>query len=504
MINQSNQEIKSTATQSREQKKQERIKAAIGKKYNKLTIISAEYVKRTNVNKYHMMCQCQCECGNIITCREDALKNGMTKSCGCLKTINIDNIVGKKLGKLTVLETFRETKEVNESTRKHRTRIRCKCQCECGNIVIVNYDAIRTGETQSCGCSNRIDFKSLINKKIGRLTIIRPFYKGTDRHKKVRCACKCDCGNIKIIDYSTLQKQTNISCGCLNKINTAKKDINQYTVYNELNKIWNSIKKQSSNEWKISFNNFFDWSLQNNYFSDAILVQIDSQKEYSPENCKWLNKNMSSIYRTNSRLITLNNITLTLTEWCLIYEIPYNIVYTRINSYKWDIEKALTTPVQQTYKTNQINKQKNPSNLINKRRLLRIWNGIKKRCCNPQSTNYKRYGGRGIKICEEWLKDYYTFEAWALNNGYQDNLTIDRIDNDGNYEPNNCRWTTLEEQANNKSSNIFITIDDETKTLAQWCKQYNLSYTTIYERIVQSNWEPVKALTTPIRSNKKN
>lgn len=83
-------------------------------------------------------------------------------------------------------------------------------------------------------------------------------------------------------------------------------------------------------------------------------------------------------------------------------------------------------------------------------RLHRIWSGIKTRCNNPNSTSYRNYGRRGIRICDEWLHDYVTFERWALSHGYDDALTIDRINNDGNYEPVNCRWITRQEQNKNK------------------------------------------------------
>ncbi len=86
-------------------------------------------------------------------------------------------------------------------------------------------------------------------------------------------------------------------------------------------------------------------------------------------------------------------------------------------------------------------------------RLYRIWAGIKTRCFNEKKKEYKNYGGRGIKICDEWL-EYKNFYIWAMTNGYKDNLTIERIDVNGNYEPNNCTWITIQEQQKNKRNTI--------------------------------------------------
>ena len=115
-------------------------------------------------------------------------------------------------------------------------------------------------------------------------------------------------------------------------------------------------------------------------------------------------------------------------------------------------------------------------------RIYQIWQGIKKRCYNPHDVRYERYGRRGIKVCDEWRDNFQSFYDWAMENGYDDSLTIDRIDNDGDYRPENCRWSSSEEQARNRSSNIKITIGNVTKTLVEWCQVFDVDYHVISAR----------------------
>jgi hypothetical protein len=122
-----------------------------------------------------------------------------------------------------------------------------------------------------------------------------------------------------------------------------------------------------------------------------------------------------------------------------------------------------------------------------KTRLYRIWANMKTRCYNTKNYKYKRYGARGITICEEWKEDFEIFKKWALENGYDDNLTIDRKNNNGNYEPSNCRWVNDFKQANNKSNNIHYEIKGENHTLAEWCRIYNSFYYSVWNAIKIKN-----------------
>lgn len=116
-------------------------------------------------------------------------------------------------------------------------------------------------------------------------------------------------------------------------------------------------------------------------------------------------------------------------------------------------------------------------------RLYKIWKGIKVRCLCKNNSHYKWYGNRGITICDEWKNDFMSFYNWSIDNGYKENLTIDRIDNDGNYEPNNCRWVDMITQSNNCRTNIYFTLNGIKKTLKQWCREYDINYSKVYYRI---------------------
>jgi len=134
---------------------------------------------------------------------------------------------------------------------------------------------------------------------------------------------------------------------------------------------------------------------------------------------------------------------------------------------------------------------------LSKTRLYNIWGKIIQRCQNKKTINYLNYGGRGITVCDEW-KEFIPFRDWAMANGYQEGLTIDRINNAGDYTPGNCRWVTYKEQAGNTRKNIIV----NGVCLAEYCRKHNLPYNTIRARIISYKWPIKKALSTDIRPHK--
>lgn len=135
-------------------------------------------------------------------------------------------------------------------------------------------------------------------------------------------------------------------------------------------------------------------------------------------------------------------------------------------------------------------------------RLYKIWVDMKRRCYNSHNKYYFRYGGRGIKVCDEWKNNFIAFADWALNNGYQDHLSIERNNIDGDYEPDNCSWITSAEQQKNTSRTHYITINGVTKCMSEWARIYQISPDLIKDRINKLHWNDYDAVTTPKLSSR--
>lgn len=148
----------------------------------------------------------------------------------------------------------------------------------------------------------------------------------------------------------------------------------------------------------------------------------------------------------------------------------------------------------------------NGRNSVDKRRthgmtgtkLYHTWWNMKARCFDPNNKKFDCYGGRGIVVCDEWKDSFENFMLWSISNGYSDELTIDRIDVNGNYEPSNCRWVAWKEQCRNKRNNKIITIDGEAKCLQDWCNQVGISPSTVEGRW-KRGWDDKKAIFEPVR-----
>lgn len=140
-------------------------------------------------------------------------------------------------------------------------------------------------------------------------------------------------------------------------------------------------------------------------------------------------------------------------------------------------------------------------------KLYAIWCSMKDRCTRNNNKDFEHYGGRGIKVCEEWMRDFSAFRDWAIESGYNQNLTIDRINVNGNYCPDNCRWVDWNTQANNRTNSIYIEYNGETHTCAEWSKITGINYYTLRNRMkagmnIDDILYPCKHKSGPNRNNK--
>ena len=143
--------------------------------------------------------------------------------------------------------------------------------------------------------------------------------------------------------------------------------------------------------------------------------------------------------------------------------------------------------------------RKDPAQKNTGTRLYNIWQGIKRRTMTETNPRYKDYGGRGITVCTEWRDSFESFRDWALANGYRDDLTIEREDVNGNYCPENCKWTTYLVQGNNTRRNRRIEYNGEIHTLTEWAMLKGMKVSTLSNRLNEHGWTVEKALTTPVK-----
>lgn len=135
-------------------------------------------------------------------------------------------------------------------------------------------------------------------------------------------------------------------------------------------------------------------------------------------------------------------------------------------------------------------------------KLYEVWCSMRARCNSISSNAYKYYGNRGISVCEEWDKDYSNFEKWAKENGYKEGLSIDRKNNDGDYCPENCRWVTMKEQANNQRNTLKIEYQGKSMTLHQWADYLGIKADTLYHRIFVLGWSVDRAFNERVSFNR--
>lgn len=323
------------------------------------------------------------------------------------------------------------------------------------------------------------------NQKINYITILDNEFKVLEDGKKYNL-CKCDCGNEKYILNHTLRTQRIRDCGCgtymLKKY--IGQTINDFTVVNTYRKrigknqrtniicvckckCGNTIEITASSlnkknivcDFCKNYNNLLKYK-DKTYGCFTVIDVVDFNNKIVKCKCKCGSEFNKNIYKITS---------------------PTHPISHCVNCDK-------------EYKKSHPNKPY----IYKNSRLKHLFYGIVDRCYNSKCKDYKWYGGKGIKVYEEWLNDVNAFCEWSLNNGYSDNLTIDRIDGDKDYCPENCRWTDWKHQQNNRCNNVKYEFNGKLLTISEISDIVGINYSTLRSRL-RSGIEPQKAFTTPLK-----
>ncbi len=313
--------------------------------------------------------------------------------------------------------------------------------------------------------------ENLEGKRFGLWTVIK-------RTQSGNCLCKCDCGTGKEVKIYNLKSGKSTSCGCARKNDLVGKKIGKLTIMKRL-----PMKKSY-----VEYECLCDCG---NTIIKAHTNLVSTVGEKCCSNCKTPKVEDISGKRFG-RLTAIKYIGKSKGKQTL-WECKCDCGNIAIVHHQ-NLKSGHTSSC--GCYNSEVASEREKEHGQSGTRLYNIWHDMIYRCYNGNHRSYKDYGGKGIIVCNEWKDDFEAFRNWAIENGYKENLSIDRIDSDKNYCPENCRWATDIQQANNTSRNLIFTVDGCTDTLANLCRKYNIPYTLAHSRIYR-NWDIKKALTEP-------
>lgn len=435
----------------------------IGKKFNKLTVIS---INRYDKKYYY---NCKCDCGNNHVASRANLLSGEVKSCGCLggKALeNVDDIVGNRYGMLTVLSYAYRDKGMHWYY----------CQCDCGNIKISSRSHLICNHDISCGCSGKVtNPEDIIGKKFNMLTVI--FIDHYDKKQKQYIyRCRCDCGNETTARRSVLLNGERKSCGCLRN-------------YNDNIDLNNIIGERFGKLVVLSYDRYEKGEHHYKCQCDCGNITTPTRGNLfsgNTKSCGCIGKieDLNDIIGHKFGMLTVLSYDHYTPNRYHIYKCQCDCGNTRMAT-RQGLLKGITV------NCGCINLHKTHG--MSDTRFYNIWLGIKFRCYNSKSKAYKWYGEKGIKMCDRWLESFENFRD-DMYPSYLEHVaiygekdtSIDRIDNNEDYCPENCRWSTSKVQNNNRTSNRYINYNGETLTLSQLVDKYaedGVSYSAVKQRL---------------------
>ena len=376
------------------------------------------------------------------------------------------DLTGRQFGEWVVLEPCGQDKWL--------------CKCSCGTIKQVSGRNLRAGKTKCCGCKGKNYRQDLSGKTFGQWTVID--YAGNHKWN-----CVCSCGKHAQVFSQNLLKGRSTSCGCANVVDIQGKRYGLLTVLEK-----NGRDKNGRTLWLCKCD-----------CGNIVTVSGKSLRSGNTTSCgrKNANKTADLTGKRFGRLVVLKR------EDIISKSGKKSVAWRcKCDCGNYTVIRAGNLASGSTKSCGCLANECNPPIMVkhngSKSRLYSIWKGIKGRCLNKNLKAYHYYGGRGIKICDEWKNDFASFRDWALQNGYSKNLTIDRIDVNGNYEPSNCRWATWKEQANNTRSNRYINYKGKKYSLSEGARLANMDYRIFCNRLY-NGWSVEKAVESPWKRIKK-
>lgn len=333
-------------------------------------------------------------------------------------------------------QRFGKLTVIKRVENNNRMRAKFLCRCDCGNEKIILGDSLSSGKTKSCGCLKHQTSYRFENLIGQKFGYLTVLERAENgKNGQTRYKCVCDCGKECTVLATSLKQGVTKSCGCFRRKEMSVRSFKDLTGH-KFGRLTVLQRVESDKNRKSKYLCRCDCG------NEKVVLATELRNGHT-KSCGCLHKETST-----ERIVSLN-----------------------------------TTHGQ------------------TKTRLYNILKGMKQRCYYPKSINYHDYGGRGITVCDEWLGEngFQNFYDWAYSNGYSDELSIDRIDNNGNYCPENCRWATIEEQANNKRKNVLYSYNGETLTLRRLAQKYNIRADTLQYRIKKLGWSVKDAIETPLQ-----
>ena len=390
-----------------------------GQKFGMLTVLERAETQYSKSGQPIVMWKCKCDCGNYIDAAGGKLRSGQRTTCGCKKNKEQD-LVGKRYGKLTVLKRY--------GGKSKKGILNWECLCDCGNVVIVSTKNLQRKQypTISCGCT-RNEHKDLIGERFGKLVVTgrADDYVNKSGNRFRQWICLCDCGNVKIVKEVNLRNGKTSHCGCETRNITSK-------------------------------SRTFD--LTGSRFGKLVAIELSK-----------------TLYSKSGRSINY---------WKCLCDCG-NYTEVAVGHLMDGHTKSCGCLMDKNRLGNAVRKHG-----MVKSKIYLIYASMKQRCLNPNNLHYKDYGARGISICDEWLGEhgFENFVDWAYKNGYDEaksrnEQSIDRIDVNGNYEPSNCRWATMNEQMNNQRKTIKVEYNGAVYSLTELSELVGIKKYILYYRI---------------------